>query len=208
MSTSKGAILALGALLSLGTLAAYNENPYAVGSERLVPGDYNNGEKGVYRRIIVAQSSKLSYDIWRADPNGGFTHLHYTLVSPAKYPVESTDYKVLVPGKICDNLTIRLYRDDRGKIEPWIVVVRFGDYEQPFGSAGQPLTAKSYSDDRVLVATLRRNASNAHFYDSIPLGERDSMIEGVPNCRSIAVRIPPAPPPLNPPPDDVPAPPT
>lgn len=183
MSISKGAALAFGAMLSLCTLAAYNENPYAVGSERLVPGDYRLGGKGVYSRIIVAQSPKLSYDIWRADPHGGFTHLQYTLVSPAKYPVESTEYKVLAPGKRRDNLTVRLYRDDQGKAEPWIVVVRFGDYEQPFGSAGQPLTTKNYSDDRVWVAELRREASSTHFYDSIPLGQRATMIEGIPNCR-------------------------
>ena len=183
MSKSRGAILTLGVMLSLCTLAANNDNPYAVGAEQLVPGDYDLGGKGVFLRIIVTHGPELAYDIWRAAPNGAFTHLHYTLVSPAKYPMESTNYKVLAPGKKCANLTVRLYRDDQGKAEPWIVVVRFGDYELPFGSAGQPLTAKSYSDDRASVAKLRRDASNPQFYDSIPEPQRARMLEGVPNCR-------------------------
>ena len=170
-------------MLSLCTLAANNDNPYAVGAEQLVPGDYDLGGKGVFLRIIVTHGPELAYDIWRAAPNGAFTHLHYTLVSPAKYPMESTNYKVLAPGKKCAKFTVRLYRDDQGKAEPWIVVVRFGDYELPFGSAGQPLTAKSYSDDRASVAKLRRDASNPQFYDSIPEPQRARMLEGVPNCR-------------------------
>lgn len=181
MSRSKGVMLTL-AMLSLCILAACNDSRYAVGSDRLVPGDYGEGGKGVFRRIIVAQSPKLLYDIWHANPNGALTHLQYILVSPAKNPVESTEYKVLSPEKQCDNLTVRLYRNDQGKVEP-IIVVRFGDYEVPFGSAGQPLTAKSYSDDRAWVAKLRRDASNSHFYDSISPDERVRMLEGVPNCR-------------------------
>ena len=179
---SKGLILAVGALLSLCILAACN-NPYAVGSERLVPGDYSFGGKGLFLRIVVTHRPELIYDIWRAAPRGAFTHVQYTLVSPAKYPVESTNYKVLAPGKNCDDLTVRLYRDDRGKAEPMIVVVRFGDYELPFGSAGRPLTAENYADDRVWVATLRRDASNPRFFDSIPEWQRARMLDGIPNCR-------------------------
>jgi hypothetical protein len=97
--------------------------------------------------------------------------------------VESTSYTVLARGKRCDDLTVRLYRDDQGKADPSIVVMRFGDYELPFGSAGQPLTAKRYSDDRAFVAKLRRDASDPRFYDSIPKSQRAQMLEGVPTCR-------------------------
>jgi hypothetical protein len=171
----------LGALLSFCLLTACTNNGNAVGSERIPAGDYNNGAKGVLRRIIVTQRPELSYDIWRTDPYGNFTHLHFTLVSPAQYPMESTAYKVLAPGLTCDGVTVHLYRE-QNVVRPGMLVLGFGDYEEPFGSGGRPLTAKSYSNDNARVAKLRHDSSNSRFYDSIPLDDRGELLEGVPNC--------------------------
>jgi hypothetical protein len=178
---SRKTALAVGAMLSTLALGACAGNRYAVGSERLTPGDYSNGSKGIFRRIIVTQHPQLSYDIWRTDPYGVFQHLHFTLISPAQYPVESAAYIVRAPGLTCDSLTVRLYRE-QNKLHPDIVVLRFGDYEIPFESAGRPSTAKSYREDDRVVAKLRRDTSNLRFYDSIPLDQRGGLLEGVPNC--------------------------
>src|SRR5579863_9723293 len=153
----------------------------AADSERLTPGIYTSGQKGVYRRIVVTQSPTIPYDIWRADPHGIFTHLHYTLVSPKPFPVESTEYNIDVPGKTCEHLTLRLYRE-QNKVHPEIIVLSFGSYDEPFASNGEGLTTKSYRDDALAVATLRRNASDPGFYDTTPYGSRGAMLDGVPNC--------------------------
>jgi|GEM_PF-6813823 len=154
----------------------------AADSERLTPGLYTNGQKGVYRRIVLTQSPTISYDIWRADPHGIFTHLHFTLVSPKPFPVESSEYEIVMPGKTCENIALHLYRE-QSKVHPEIIVLSFGNYDEPFASNGEELTPKSYRDDALAVATLRRNASDPGFYDTTPYASRGAMLDGVPNCR-------------------------
>ncbi len=172
----------LGSILVVCSLSACFRDPYPVGSERLPGGDYNNGGKGLLRRIIVTKSPKMVYDIWRAEPNGRFTHRQFTLISPEKYPVESMKYTVTGSMGKCDDLTVRLYRDDQNKIVPGIIVVRFGNYEEPFGSAAHPLTAANYQRDRDEISQLRRDASNPNFYSSLPPMQRIHQFEGEPHC--------------------------
>jgi len=160
--------IVLGSILVVCSLSACFRDPYPVGSERLPGGDY--------------KSPKMVYDIWRAEPNGRFTHRQFTLISPEKYPVESTKYTVTGSTGKCDDLTVRLYRDDQNKIVPGIIVVRFDNYEEPFGSAAHPLTAANYQRDRDEISQLRRDASNPNFYSSLPPMQRIHQFEGEPHC--------------------------
>jgi hypothetical protein len=173
---------AFGGILAICSFSACFRDPYPVGSERLPGGDYNNGGKGLLRRIIVTESPKMVYDIWRAEPNGRFTHQQFTLISPEKHPVESAKYTVAGSTGKCDDLTVRLYRDNQNKVVPGIIVVRFGNYEEPFGSAAHPLTPENYLRDRSEVARIRNEASDPAFYSSIPPFEKIHQFEGVPSC--------------------------
>jgi hypothetical protein len=157
-------------------------------AQRLVPGDYTNGGRGFFRHVIVSDRPTIAYDVWRAAPNGGFEHLSFVLISPVRQPVESNDYRVVLPpGTLCGHAALHLY-ESGGQVHWSILTLRIGKTWQPLGSAGEPLSEESFRNDRAWIAKLRQLASSASFYDTLSPTERAQLSEGIPNCGSATTR--------------------
>jgi hypothetical protein len=153
-----------------------------VATRQVAFGDYELGSPGALRRIVVSRNRPLSYDIWRAAPNGKFDHLHYVLTPPGKRPIEPADYQVRSDGRDCDSVYLYYYRD-RNFTHNEVLVLRYGGFELPFGSAARPLTPWNSSKDAKWIAALNRSARNPKFYGSLKEDERAELLPGVPQCR-------------------------
>jgi hypothetical protein len=148
--------------------------------EQLVPGDYNVGGQGSYRRIVVSIGPTLYYDIWQAAPHGKFEHFHFVLSSPAQHPVESDKYRARSKGRDCGQMSLHYYRDKNGEYP--VLILRDNKAWQPFGSGGDPLTSQRYSEDAAYVTKIWRSSRNPGFYDTLTKWERKDMHDLIPRC--------------------------
>lgn len=152
-------------------------------TQRLTRGDYRNTGLGVFRRIIVSQNKTVTYDIWRAARHGTLEHLHFAMISPAPYPIESDTYRARSSGRDCGYVSLRLYPTTNGELLRDVLIVRYDGIEQPLTSGGRPLTGTDLSDDQTEITEVARSARDPHFYDTLNPAVRAQLRQDVPQCR-------------------------
>src|SRR5690242_15108845 len=122
--------------------------------QQLLVGDYRNVAPGAFRRILVGSGRIVSYDIWRATSTGNLQHLHFDLISPAKLPIESNQYRVASQGYRCSQIGLHFYRSASGEVSPEFLVFRYQGLEQPLSWGGPSTHETDLEKDRTEVAKL------------------------------------------------------
>jgi hypothetical protein len=149
---------------------------------RIWPGEYRLDGPGGFRRILVTKSRVVSYEIWRAVPGGKLEYLHFSLTSPQQYPIEAKQYSVHSGGKKCDSVWLRLYRDDKDKVVPYILVLGYDAKEEPLDWGRHPVTGWDFVQDRTEISKLTRQANDPNFYGTIEESARTWLVSLVPRC--------------------------
>ena len=190
------AVIALGSIL-LATMVRWGASaprdvsiarrytPAYLWPQPLAPGDYRLLSKGLMRRLVVFKAGPISYETWRATPNGKLQYLHYLLTPPTRRLVESRHYAVTKDGAMCGRMGLWLDRDANGA-NPGILILSYNHSQEPFTSSGLGLTARDFGMDENEVEKLRDAVAQPFFYRSLDDADRSPLIQETPKCTSVA----------------------
>jgi hypothetical protein len=152
-------------------------------AHQLLPGEYRNQGRGVFRRIVVSTGRVVVYEIWRATTGATLQHLRFDLVSPTQRPIESDNYRARANGENCGSVSLYFYRDNNDEVDPEILMLSYDNVPEPLNWSGHTFTKLDYEVDKPEIERLAASAREPSFYYSIDKIDRALLSSDVPRCR-------------------------